>query len=72
METTKAELQTWQVKEPTAKRKVVAELVDDGVEYTYNREKGVMFDAPKFYIDILLYRLKRLYGESCEVEITRM
>ncbi len=56
------EIKEWQTH--SAKHKVAAVLMMDGVSFSYTEETGIVFTAPDFYVENLKYRLITVFGCS--------
>ena len=56
------EIKEWQTH--SAKHKVAAVLMLDGICFSYNPENVIVFTAPDFYVERLKERLLRAYGCS--------
>lgn len=48
----------------SAKLKVAAVLMMDGIPFNFNPERGIVFTAPDFYVERLKDRLVNAYGCS--------
>ncbi len=56
------EIKEWQTH--SVKHKVAAVLIMDGVPFSYEEERGIMFTAPVCYVERLKRRLITVYGCS--------
>lgn len=56
------EFKEWQTQ--SVKHKVAYVLMMDGVSFSYTEEDGIVFSAPDFYVENLIYRLMTCYGCS--------
>lgn len=56
------EIREWQTQ--STKHKVALVLMLDGVSFSYTEEDGIVFSAPKFYVENLIHRLVNAYGCS--------
>ena len=56
------EIKTWQTQ--SVKHKVAMVLIMDGVSFSYTEEDGIVFTAPTFYVEKLIYRMITAYGCS--------
>lgn len=56
------EIKEWQTQ--SVKHKVAYVLMMDGVSFSYTEEDGIVFSAPDFYVENLIYRLMTCYGCS--------
>lgn len=56
------EIKEWQTQ--SVKHKVTYVLMMDGVSFSYTEEDGIVFSAPDFYVENLIYRLMTCYGCS--------
>lgn len=57
----------WQTQ--SVKHKVALVLIMDGVSFSYNEDDGIVFTAPKIYVDNLVRRLMNCYGCSIRPKI---
>lgn len=56
------EIKTWQTQ--SVKHKIAAVLMMDGTSFSFNEEDGIVFTAPTFYVEKLIYRMITAYGCS--------
>ncbi len=56
------EIKEWQTH--SAKHKVAAVLMMDGICFSFDPENGIVFTAPDFYVEKLKYRLVTSFGCS--------
>lgn len=56
------EIKEWQTQ--SAKHKIASLLMLDGISFHYNEEDGIVFTAPDFYVENMIYRLMTCYGCS--------
>ena len=56
------EIKTWQTQ--SVKHKIAAVLMMDGTSLSFNEEDGIVFTAPAFYVEKLIYRMITAYGCS--------
>lgn len=57
----------WQTQ--SVKHKVALVLIMDGVSFSYNEDDGIVFTAPKIYVENLVRRLMNGYGCSIRPKI---
>ena len=60
----------WQTQ--SVKHKVALVLIMDGVSFSYNEDDGIVFTAPKIYVENLVRRLMNCYGCSNQTEDKRI
>lgn len=56
------EIKEWQTQ--SVKHKVAYLLMMDGVSFSYEEDTGIVFSAPDFYAENMIYRLVNCYGCS--------
>ncbi len=56
------DIKTWQTH--SVKNKVASVLMTDGIAFSFDEESGIVFTAPKLYVEKLIYRLITSYGCS--------
>ena len=66
----KEEIKEWHTH--SAKHKVAAVLMLDGICFSFNPENGIVFTAPDFYVERLKERLVCAYGCSKRPIITEV
>lgn len=64
------EIKEWQTH--SAKHKVAAVLILDGINFSFDPENGIVFTAPDFYVERLKERLVCAYGCSKRPIITEI
>ncbi len=64
------EIKEWQTQ--SVKHKVAFVLMMDGVSFSYTEEDGIVFSAPKCYIEKLTYRLMTAHGCSLKPKFTEI
>lgn len=62
------ELKEWQVQ--NAKGKIALLLIGEKIPFAYTEEEGIVFAAPKSYVEKLKFRLRHCYGCRSEIVIT--
>ena len=56
------EIKEWQTQ--SVNHKVAYLLMMDGVSFSYEEDTGIVFSAPDFYVENMIYRLVNCYGCS--------